>query len=107
PTPKERGTPPKESEVAPKERDVASQLPMSRIYVGAGRLSEVLPQNLVGAITSGGIKGSLVGTIEICDKYSLVEVPEQLLDEVVRTMQNTLIKGKKVVVRRFVEKGAV
>ena len=61
---------------------------------------------LVGAVTGGGIKGNLLGTIEICDKYSLIEIPEQLLDEVVRAMQNTLIKGKRVVVRRFVEKTA-
>ena len=80
------------------------QVKMSRIYVGAGRLAGVLPQNLVGAVTAGGIKGNLLGAIEICDKYSLVELPEQLLDDVVRAMRNTLIKGKKVVVRRFVEK---
>jgi ATP-dependent RNA helicase DeaD len=80
------------------------QLPMARIYVGIGRLAGVLPPNIIGAVTGGGIKGNLLGTVEISDKYSLVEIPEQLLDEVVRQMQNTLIKGKKVVVRRFVEK---
>ncbi|HET6247490.1 MAG TPA: DEAD/DEAH box helicase [Tepidisphaeraceae bacterium] len=83
------------------------QIPMSRIYIGIGRLAGVLPQNLVGAITGGGIKGNLLGTVEISEKYSLVEVPEQLLEEVVRQMQHTLIKGKKVVVRRFVEKPGV
>jgi ATP-dependent RNA helicase DeaD len=91
---------------APKARAVDLQIPMARVYVGAGRLAGLLPQHLVGAITGGGIKGNLLGAIEISDKYSLVEVPEQLLDEVVRAMQNTLVKGKRVVVRRFVEKAA-
>jgi ATP-dependent RNA helicase DeaD len=90
--------------VPPAVRKDSLKIPMARIYVGIGRLAGVLPQNLVGAITGGGIKGNLLGTVEISDKYSLVEVPEQLLDDVVRQAQNTLIKGKKVVVRRFVEK---
>ena len=79
-------------------------LPISRIYVGAGKLAGILPQNLSGAVTGLGIKGALVGTIEISDKYSIVELPEELLEDVVRGMKNTLIKGKKFVVRRFIEK---
>ena len=78
---------------------------MARIYVGAGRLAGVLPQNLVGSITGdAGIKGNLLGAIEIADKYSIVELPEDLLEDVVRAMRESTIKGKKVVVRRFVEK---
>ena len=38
---------------------------MARIYVGAGRNAGMLPQNLVGAITAEGIKGNLIGAIEI------------------------------------------
>ena len=53
------------------------QIPMAHIYVGVGRLAGLLPQHLVGAVTGGGIKGNLLGAIEICDKYSLVEIPEQ------------------------------
>ncbi len=106
-TPATPRTPSSTTTPAPsKEKDITSQIPMGRIYIGAGRLIGVLPQNIVGAITGGGIKGNLLGTIEINDKYSLVEVPEQLLEQIVRETQNTLIKGKKVVVRRFVEKAA-
>lgn len=90
---------------APTERHRDPNIRMGRIYVGAGRLGGVLPQNLVGALTGeSGIKGNLIGAVEISDKYSLVELPEQLIDDVVRAMRNSLIKGKKVVVRRFVEK---
>ena len=73
--------------------------------MGAGRLAGILPQNLVGSITGeSGITGNLIGTIEINDKYSLVELPEEHIEDVVRAMRDTLMKGKKVVVRRFVEK---
>ena len=77
---------------------------MARIYVGVGRTSGILPQNLVGAITAEGIKGNIIGAIEISDRYSLVEVPEEWIEQAIKVMRNGLIKGKKFPVRRFVEK---
>jgi len=77
---------------------------MSRIYVGAGRLAGIQPQNLVGAIVAEGMTSHVIGVIEIADKYSLIELPESLVDEAIRVMRNGLIKGKKPIVRRFVEK---
>jgi ATP-dependent RNA helicase DeaD len=76
----------------------------SRIYIGAGRISGILPQNLIGAITAEGIKGTTIGSIEISDKYSVVELPESLIDEALRVLKNGTLKGKKFVSRRFVEK---
>jgi ATP-dependent RNA helicase DeaD len=76
----------------------------SRIYIGAGRSTGVLPQNLVGAITAEGITGNAIGSIEISDKYSVVELPETLIDDALRVLKNSTIKGKKFVSRRFVEK---
>jgi ATP-dependent RNA helicase DeaD len=78
---------------------------ISRIYVGAGRKSGIRPQDLVGAIAGeSGIKGNQIGAIEISDKYSIVELPEPVLEQVVRAMHKSVIKGRKVTVRRFVEK---
>ncbi len=77
---------------------------MSRIYIGMGRSSETLPQNIAGAITAEGMKGSMIGAIEIADKYSTVELPEHLIEEALRVLKNSTIKGKKFVSRRFVEK---
>jgi ATP-dependent RNA helicase DeaD len=79
-------------------------MPMGRIYVGSGRIAGIQPQNLVGAITAEGVKGNLIGAIEICDKYSIVEIPESVFEDALRSMRNSLIKGKKLVVRRFVDK---
>jgi ATP-dependent RNA helicase DeaD len=89
----------------PKDDRRDTGIRMARMYIGAGRLAGILPQNIVGAITGeSGIKGHLIGAIEICDKYSLVELPDQVMDDVIRSMRNALMKGKKVTVRRFVEK---
>jgi ATP-dependent RNA helicase DeaD len=79
-------------------------MPMGRIYVGSGRIAGIQPQNLVGAITAEGVKGNLIGAIEICDKYSIVEIPESVFEDALRSIRNSLIKGKKLVVRRFVDK---
>jgi ATP-dependent RNA helicase DeaD len=77
----------------------------ARIYVGAGRNSGLRPQDLVGAIANeSGIQGNQIGAIEIADKYSIVELPEAVLEKVVETMKRSMIKGRKVTVRRFVEK---
>jgi ATP-dependent RNA helicase DeaD len=77
----------------------------ARIYVGAGRLAGLRPQDLVGAITGeSGLEGRRIGAIEIADKYSTVELPEEAIEDVVRAMRKTAIRGEKVVVRRFVEK---
>ena len=77
----------------------------ARIYVGAGRLAGIQPKSLVGAITGeSGITGKQIGAIEIADRFSIVELAEEVVDDVVQAMRTALIRGKKVPVRRFVEK---
>ena len=74
---------------------------MVRIYVGEGRKSNMRPGDLVGAITNeAGVEGSSIGAIEIGDRYSLVEVAEELADDVIAALRATKIKGKRVTVRR-------
>jgi ATP-dependent RNA helicase DeaD len=80
--------------------------PTARVYVGAGRNVGIRPQDLVGAFANeSGIEGRRIGAIEIADKYSIVELPEEALDNVVAAMKKAMIKGRKVTIRRFIEKG--
>ncbi|MFZ0325314.1 MAG: DEAD/DEAH box helicase [Actinomycetes bacterium] len=73
----------------------------TRLYIGAGRTAGVRPQDLVGAIANEtSLSGRDIGAIEITDKFSLVEVPEAAASEVMRALQATRVKGKKVQVRR-------
>lgn len=59
------------------------------------------PQDLVGAITGEtGIRGRDIGSIEIADRFSLVEVPVAVADEVIAGLRNSTIKGRKATVRR-------
>ncbi|MER7279645.1 DEAD/DEAH box helicase [Dactylosporangium sp. NPDC000244] len=74
---------------------------MTRLFVGAGRAAGIRPQDLVGAITGeSSLTGRDVGAIEIADRFSLVEVPDGAVDEVIDTLRRTTLKGRRPVVRR-------
>ena len=74
---------------------------MSRIFIGLGRKAGVRPADLVGAIANeAGIDSRAIGAIEITDRFSLVEVPDDAADEVIRALRGTTIRGKKVLARR-------
>ncbi|WP_425552214.1 DEAD/DEAH box helicase [Dactylosporangium maewongense] len=74
---------------------------MTRLFVGAGRAAGIRPQDLVGAITGeSSLSGRDIGAIEITDRFSLVEVPEGAVEEVIDTLRRTTLKGRRPVVRR-------
>ncbi len=74
---------------------------MTRLFIGAGREAGVRPQDLVGAITGeAGIAGREVGAIEIADRFSLVEVADDVAEDVIGALRSAKIKGRKVKVRR-------
>ena len=59
------------------------------------------PQDLVGAIANEtSLSGRDIGAIEITDNFSLVEIPEQSMDEVVTALSGTRIKGNRVKAKR-------
>ena len=75
--------------------------PMTRLFIGAGRKAGIRPQDLVGAIANESrLSGRQIGAIEIQDRFSLVEVPEDAADEVVAALRASTVKGKKQTVRR-------
>ena len=75
--------------------------PLARLYFAAGRSSGIRPGDLVGAITNeAGLSSKDVGAIQITDRFSLVDVPEALADDVVSAMRRTTLRGQKVQVRR-------
>jgi ATP-dependent RNA helicase DeaD len=74
---------------------------MTRLFVGIGHDSRVRPGDLVGAIAGEtSLSGRDIGAIQIRDHFSLVEVPESAVDEVIGAIRNTTIKGKKAHIRR-------
>jgi ATP-dependent RNA helicase DeaD len=91
----------------PKRELAGSDGNVVRLYVGAGRNAKVRPADLVGAIVNeAGVDPRVIGAIQITDRFSLVEVPDEIADEVIGTLRATTIKGRKVLVRRDREQGA-
>jgi ATP-dependent RNA helicase DeaD len=98
---------PWESRGAGKERDDGGRPPkrrneaMTRIVVMAGEQRGIRPKDLVGAIAGeADIPGTSIGAIQIGDKFSVVEVPEEVADKVIRALSKTTLKGQKVTAKR-------
>jgi ATP-dependent RNA helicase DeaD len=95
--PKREGKPPRT--VAGNKRKPGWEV--AKIYIGAGRKAKIRPGDIVGAIANElHIDADAVGAIEIYDRFSLVEVPEEIADDIVNTLRATHIKGKRVPIRR-------
>ncbi len=74
---------------------------VANLWIGAGRLAKVRPGDLVGAIANEvGIDSSAIGAIQIADRFSLVEVPEEIADDIIEALRRSTIKGRQVLVRR-------
>ncbi|HTY41934.1 MAG TPA: DEAD/DEAH box helicase [Thermoanaerobaculia bacterium] len=77
-----------------------------RIFVGAGRDDGVKPGDLVGAIVKlVKVHPREVGSIRIAERFSIVEVPEAITEDVIRALRTAGIRGKNVTVRRDKERG--
>jgi len=86
---------------AAKARKKSAGGEMAKLYIGGGRKVKVRPGDIVGAIANEmSLEGSAIGAIQIWDRHSIVEVPEELADEIVAALSATTIKGKKLQVRR-------
>jgi ATP-dependent RNA helicase DeaD len=72
-----------------------------RLFVSAGRKAGIKPGDLVGAITGeAGVTSKSIGAIDIADNFSIVEVSEEVVDQVLKAMKGASLRGQKVTVRK-------
>jgi len=84
----------------PSKRGAARNLNVKRLYIGVGRTEGVRPKDLVGAITGeSGVRSSEIGSIQIGEHFSLVEISDGVADHVMDALRGARIKGKKAAVR--------
>ena len=70
---------------------------MARLFINIGKKQKVRPGDILGAIAGEtGMSGNLVGTIDMYDKYTFVEVPREYASEVIQVMRKSKIKGKSI-----------
>ena len=80
-----------------KKGSTGAERGMVRLFINVGRKQRVQAKDIVGAIAGeAGISGKLVGTIDIYDKYTFVEVPKANAKKVLEKLKNVKIKGNKI-----------
>ncbi|MDR3349703.1 MAG: DEAD/DEAH box helicase [Acidaminococcales bacterium] len=70
---------------------------MVRLFMNVGRQQKIAPEDIVRTIASeADIPGSVIGLINIYDKFTFVEIPENMAEKVINVMHRGNIKGYKV-----------
>ncbi len=77
--------------------DTGAEEGMVRLFINVGRQQKARPGDILGAIAGEtGISGRLIGSIDMYDKYTFVEVPREYARDVLRAMDHVKIKGKSI-----------
>ena len=77
--------------------DTGAEDGMVRLFINIGKNQKARPGDILGAIAGEtGIAGSLIGTIDMYDKYTLVEVPTEYARDVLNAMSHARIKGRNI-----------
>lgn len=77
--------------------DTGASPGMVRFFMNIGRKQRVKAKDIVKAIAEEtGLSGRIIGKIDVFDKFSFVEIPEENASEVLSLMSRCKIKGKSV-----------
>ncbi|MFL6232061.1 MAG: DEAD/DEAH box helicase [Thermoanaerobaculia bacterium] len=96
-----RGDKPLEVEVEPEAASIPqAEDGMVRLFIAAGSWAGVRPGDIVGAIANeAGVPGKSIGSIDIYDRFTFVEIPAQFLNQVLERMASATIRGRPVQIR--------
>ncbi|MEA3184028.1 MAG: ATP-dependent helicase DeaD, partial [Ilumatobacteraceae bacterium] len=74
------------------------------IYLSLGRKANIRAGDLVGLIANeSNLTGREIGPIKITENFSIVGVPEGRVDDVIGSLRNTMLKGKRPNARRYTD----
>ena len=77
--------------------DTGAEAGMVRLFINIGKNQKTRPGDILGAIAGEtGMPGKLIGSIDMYDKYTFVEVPREYASDVIEVMKNAKIKGKNI-----------
>lgn len=70
---------------------------MVRLFLSAGKKSKIRAKDIVGAIANEvGIPGKALGSIDLFDDYTFLDVPKEYVKDILYGMKHTKIKNKRV-----------
>ena len=77
---------------------------MERFWLGIGRKQGVKAREIVGAIANeAGIEGQFIGSINIFEHYSTVDLPEGMPKPILKHLKKTRVKGTNLGMVRVVD----
>jgi ATP-dependent RNA helicase DeaD len=77
--------------------DTGAEEGMVRLFINLGKNQKIRPGDILGAIAGEtGMPGKLIGSIDMYDKYTFVEVPREHASDVIQVMKSAKIKGKSI-----------
>lgn len=80
-----------------KRKNTGSTEGMTRFYINVGKNNKVRPSDILGAVAGElDINGSEVGSIDLFDNYTFVEIPGIYTKKAIDILNNKKIKGKKI-----------
>jgi len=80
-----------------KEKPGKQSVPMSAFRVEVGRVNEITPANIVGAIANEtGLEAKYIGRIEIFDEHSMLELPDGMPDDMFRSLGKVWVGGAQL-----------
>ena len=79
---------------------------MATLFLNVGKDQHVKSGDILGAVAGeSGIPGKWIGSIDMYDKYTFVEVPKDCAEEVLECMKRAKIRGKSVKAERANRRG--
>ena len=81
------------------------KIPMRRYKLEVGNSNNIKPGNILGAIANeADMDSEYIGSIQIFDNFSTVDLPDEMPDEVLKVLQKTVVNGKRLNIVELTEK---
>lgn len=95
------GDKPLEVNIEPEPAQLAfSEEGMVRLFIDVGRRHHISPGDIVGAIANeADIPGKAIGAIDVNDRFTLVDVPSEFVEQVLKRMKRSRIRKQNMNVR--------
>lgn len=88
---------------ARKKRDIGGNV--TRLFINLGHKANIGPRDIVGAITGEtGLPGRIIGSIEIRDRFSFVDVPTEHTDAIIQALNGSSLRGCRLAVDKATPK---
>ncbi len=79
------------------ENQEGTEKGMVKVFLNVGKRDRIRVGDIVGGIANEGkIPGNKIGSIDMFDKYTFVQIPQENAEKVLKNINKMRIKGKKV-----------